>query len=202
LIELLPGAARAPSTRRAMGDAKRLFNPDREYRALADRLDLTPTVENKRALADECLNLGRLDEAEGLYRETLVGLHATDPYLLMGLARVQFARNDATGCLSTLADIRAANPAFQDADAHMLFARAHEALDRNEEALREYDALSRYFGGEEPRVRRGLLLKKMGDIQAARSVFAEVKRSVERAPSFYRRNQRAWYRVAAQNLKG
>jgi hypothetical protein len=41
----------------------------------------------------------------------------------------------------------------------------------------------------------------MGDARAAQDAFAEIKRSVERAPSFYRRNQQEWYRLAKQNLK-
>lgn len=202
IVELLPSAARAPTTSRAMDKAKRLVDPEGDYRALADKLDLTPTIENRKALAQECLKLGKLEEAEALYRGSLVGVHATDPDLMLGVAQVQFAQNDPAACLETLAAIRAANPGFQNADAHMLFARSHEALAMNDEALNEYEALSHYFGGEEPRIRRALLLKKIGAADSARQAFAEVKRSVERAPSFYRRNQREWYRVAQQNLKG
>ena len=200
-FELLPGAANSPAARRTVGEAKRLVNPEGDYRSLIAKLELTPTVQNRRALADECVRLGRLDEAEGLYRDALTGLHATDPYLMLGLARVQFARNDPEACLATLGEIRAANPAFQDAEAHMLYARTLEALSRNDEALKEYDMLTRYFGGEEPRVRKGLLLRKIGDSEAARQEFAEVKRSVERGPGFYRRNQRAWRRLAEENLR-
>jgi len=201
IIELLPGAANSPVSRRAMDDAKRLVNPEGAYRELADRFDLTPTIENSRALADECVRLGRLDEAESLYRGAMTGIHATDPLLMLGLARIQFAKNDPVACLATLADIRAANPQYQNASAHMLYARSLEALGRTDEALNEYQSLSDYFGGEEPRVRRALLLKKIGDAERARGAFDEIKRSVERSPSFYRRNQREWYKMAEQNLR-
>jgi hypothetical protein len=202
VFELLPGASQSPASRRAIGSARRIINPEGDYRALAMQLEETPTVANKRALADECVRLGRLDEAERLYGTALVGLHATDPYLMLGMARIRFAQGDPAGCLATLADLRAANPDFQSPDAHMLYARALEGMSRTAEALAEYDALSQYFGGEEPRVRRALLLRQTGDIEAARVAFTEIKRSVERAPAFYRRNQREWYRVAEQNLKG
>lgn len=201
VIELLPGAANSSISRRAVGDAKRLVNPEGTYRELAERFDLTPTVENSRALADECLRLRRLDEAESLYRGALTGIHATDPILMLGLAQVQFAKDDPAACLNTLNDIRNANPNYQNANAHMLYARSLEASGRTDEALNEYQSLSQYFGGEEPRIRRALLLNKIGDAERARGVFAEVKRSVERSPSFSRRNQREWYRLAEQNLK-
>jgi hypothetical protein len=201
VFELLPGASRSPASRRAVDNAKRLIDPEGDYRALALQLEITPTVANKRALADECARLGRLDEAEALYRDAMTGMHATDPMLMLGMARICFAKGDPAGCLDALAKLRAANPDFQNGDAHMLYARSLEDLSRNGEALAEYEALSHYFGGEEPRVRRALLLRKTGDIQAARDAFTEVKRSIERAPAFYRRNQREWYRVAGDNLK-
>jgi hypothetical protein len=201
VFELLPGVSGSPTGRRAVGNAKRVINPEGDYRALSIRLEETPTVANKRALADECVRLGKLDQAEGLYREALTGMHATDPYLMLGMARIHFAQNDPAGCLAALAALRAENPDFQSPDAHMLYARSLEGLSRNAEALVEYEALSQYFGGEEPKVRRALLLQQIGDVQAARDAFAEIRRSVERAPSFYRRNQREWYRLAVQNLK-
>lgn len=201
VFEMLPGASRSPTGRRAVGNAKRMINPEGDYRALTIQLEETPTVANKRALADECVRLGKFDEAERFYRDALIGMHATDPYLMLGMARLRFAQDDPAGCLAALADLRTANPDFQHADAHMLYARSLEGMSRNAEALAEYEALSRYFGGEEPRVRRALLLQRLGDSQAARDAFAEIKRSIERAPSFYRRNQREWYRLAGQNLK-
>jgi hypothetical protein len=184
-----------------MRNAERLVNPEGDYRKLVMQLENTPTVANKRALADECVRLGKLEEAERLYRDGMSGIHATDPGLMLGIARVLFAQGDPAATLEALDDLRTANPDFQSAEAHMIYARSLEALSRDEEALGEYEALSRYFGGEEPKVRRALLLQKMGDAQAAHEAFAEIKRSVERAPSFYRRNQREWYQVAKQNLK-
>jgi hypothetical protein len=201
VFELLPGASQSPASRRAVGSARRIINPEGDYRALAIQLEETPTVANKRALADECIRLGKLDEAERLYRGALVSLHATDPYLMLGMARIRFAQGDPAGCLAALADLRAANPDFQSPEAHMLYARALEGMSRTAEALIEYEALSRYYGGEEPRVRHALLLQKIGDTQAARDAFMDIKRSIERAPSFHRRNQREWYQLAKQNLK-
>src|ERR1700761_6201282 len=201
VFELMPNAHQSPTAQKTMRNAQMLVNPEGEYRKLTIQLENTPTVANKRALADECVRLGKLDEAERLYRDGMTGIHATDPGLMLGIARVRFARGDAAGTLQALEDLRAANPGFQSADAHMIYARSLESLSRNDEALGEYEALSHYFGGEEPKVRRALLLRKMGADQAAQEAFADIKRSVERAPSFYRRNQREWYQLAKQNLK-
>jgi hypothetical protein len=200
-LELLPEMSRSPAASRTVSNARQMINPEGNYRALAEALEITPTTGNKRALADECVRLGKYDEAEALYRDALRGVHATDPYIMLGLARVQFARDDAARCVRTLDELRAVDPDFQSAEGHMLYARSLEALGRTDQALTEYEALAQYFGGEEPRVRHALLLRQMGRTDAAREAFTEIKRSIERAPAFYRRNQREWYRVAADNLK-
>ena len=201
VFELLPAVPQSRTAQRTVDNAKRIVNPEGAYRALTQTLEMTPTAGNKRALADECVRLGRFDEAETLYRSALSGVHATDPYIMLGLARSRFAQGDPADCIRMLDELRVANPGFQNADAHMLYARSLEALSRNDEALTEYEALGHYFGGEEPRVRHALLLKQTGQTEAARAAFSEIKRSVERAPAFYRRNQREWYRVTMENLK-
>jgi hypothetical protein len=200
LIELVPSAGRSRTALRTVDNAKRIVNPEGRYRKLVDDLDATPTIANIRALADECVAMGRLEEAEQLYRQTLEGLHATDPHRMLDLARVQFARGQPSECLATLTAIKDANPQFQSQAAHMLYARGLEDMARTDEALAEYQSLGRYFSGEEPRVRRGLLLQKLGDQAGAAAQFSDVIRSVERSPSFYRRNQAEWYRLARQNL--
>jgi hypothetical protein len=113
VFELLPGASRSPASHKAVRNAQRLVNPEGDYRKLTMQLEVTPTVANKRALADECVRLGKLDEAEALYRDGMTGIHATDPALMLGIARVRFAQGDPAGCLSALDALKNANPDFR-----------------------------------------------------------------------------------------
>jgi hypothetical protein len=48
VFELLPGAPRSPTSRKAVDNAKRLVNPAGDCRALTMQLEVTPTVANKR----------------------------------------------------------------------------------------------------------------------------------------------------------
>src|ERR1700760_3457990 len=102
VFELLPNAHRSPTAQKTMRNAQKLVNPEGDYRQLTMQLENTPTVANKRALADECVRLGKLDEAERLYRDGMAGIHATDAALMLGIARVRFARGDASGTLQAL----------------------------------------------------------------------------------------------------
>jgi hypothetical protein len=45
----------------------RALNPEKTYRALKDELEVANTIANRKALADECMALGRFDEANAQY---------------------------------------------------------------------------------------------------------------------------------------
>src|SRR5262245_20332992 len=135
IAEMLPEFLGTREARQAVGMARRAFDPERDYRALADRLDTADTAENRKALAEESLRIGKIEQAITLYKTALTGVHKDDPNIMHGLARAYFAAGDFLSCLQTLDALRAANPAFQSADAHVLYARALEGQGRIEEAL-------------------------------------------------------------------
>src|SRR5579863_6848207 len=78
-VELVPEWMGSPKGRRAASDLGRALDPGRAVRQAERQVAMTPTAENKATLAKAYLEAGRHDEAVSLYRETLVGIHATDP---------------------------------------------------------------------------------------------------------------------------
>lgn len=200
VVALLPDLFGSPAAYQAARAAQRAVDPERDYRRLAQQLEITETVENRQALAEECLRLGRVAEAAELYRAALTGMHADDPWLRLGLARTLFAAGDFNGCLRALDDIRRASPKFESSEAHLLYARTLEELGRLDEALTEYDALVQYFGGEEAKVRYAFVLRRQGLDAKAHQILQGVVRAVERGPKHYRRSQRDWYEAAKKAL--
>jgi tetratricopeptide (TPR) repeat protein len=87
--------------------------------------------------AEQCLRSGRADEAAGLYRELMTGLHATDPDLMLGLARACFEQQDFVQAQATLERLRAANPNYRSAEGHLLYARCLEMQGNRDDALYE-----------------------------------------------------------------
>lgn len=199
-IEILPELSHSRAARRAVRDIGAVIDPERELRELAQRAERADTVENRAALAEECLRRERPADAKRLFESCLGGVHATDPALMLGLARAQFALGDHAGACHTLDRLRAAHPALDCPQGHLLYARSREQQGDVEQALLEYAALVEYFPGEEARCRRALLLQKTGRLAEARAAFREVVRSVERASRLYYRSERDWYEVARRNL--
>jgi hypothetical protein len=195
-VEILPGLLRGRGAAQLSRTITAGLDPRRQHRALADAVEVMPSVANLRALADECTRLGRYDEAIDLYERALIGLHESDPGIMMGLAQAEFHKGDAAAAGATLDRLFAANADFKSTEADLLAARILEARGCTGEALAAYERLSGISPGEEVKGRMALLLLKTGSEQRAREIFAEIRKSVERGPAFYRRAQRDWYQVA------
>jgi len=200
IAEVLPELLGTREARQAVGKARRALDPEREYRALADELDTADTAENRKALAEESLRLGKVEQAITLYKTALTGVHKDDPSIMHGLARAYFAAGDFADCVRTLDALRTANPKFQSGEAHLLYARGLEGQGRIDEALGEYAAVSGYFAGAEARCRYALLQQQAGRTQEARQLFAEVVRAVDKAVGPFKRAQREWYDIAKREL--
>ena len=159
---------------------------------------MADTLDNRRRLAQESFNSGDYQQAAELYRSGLRSLYATDPELMLGLARSQFALNLNTEARQTLDALIAANPDFRSSDGHLLYARCLEALGDIDTAIQEYEALVEGFPGEEARVRFGLLLKREGRMAQAADVFNAVLKRSRVAPKYYQREQREWIDIATR----
>ncbi|MBK8070124.1 MAG: hypothetical protein IPK27_21685 [Rhodanobacteraceae bacterium] len=202
ITQVLPDLQNDPRARRAArGLAKRL-DPEKDLRRLRTELERADTVQNRLRLGAEFLELGAADEAETIFRESLRGMHATDPDILLALAKAQSAQGKAGETIATLDTLKAANPGFKSPDGHLLYARSLEGLERTAEALAEYDVLEDSFPGEEARVRKAELLRVLGRDADARVVLEKVIERARIAPDFYRKAQREWVDRAKQMLRG
>jgi hypothetical protein len=201
-LELLTDLRHSRAARQAVRDLGALIDPERDLRETAERLAEADTVQNRVALAEECLRRERPADAKRLFESCLTGVHAKDHTLMLGLGRAQFALEDYVGACQSLDRLRAAHPDLNCPDGHLLYARSKERQGEIEQALIEYAALADYYPGEEARCRFALLLQKSGRVAEARALFQQVVRSVERARKLYHRSERDWYEVARRNLTG
>jgi len=199
-VELVPEWFSSPGARQARQRMANRLDPDKRYRELSDRLAGSDTIANRTALADECLNVARFDEAERHYDHILALPMGDDPKYALGKAQAQFAAKRPADALATLDDLQKRWPDFQSSDAHLLYARSLTEVGRLDEALEEYHALSAYFPGAEARVRYGLLLRMVGRTAEARIVFNELLLQMKRAPKYLRDAQAEWLAIAEKQL--
>ena len=202
VAEVLPELLGSRTAHRLNRKAASVLDPGRGLRTRQAELERTDTAENRRLLAEEYIARGECAAAAKLYEAALVGVHADDTALLMGLARARVRLQDYAGALGALDRLRAAHPSFQSSEAHLIYARSLEGLGRDEEAESEYSALVGYAAGEEVRCRYGQLLMRRGKSAEARAIFAQVLKYAAQSSRRYRRDQQIWIDAAERALSG
>src|SRR5271154_4164749 len=120
VIEVIPGLLRGRAAARLSQTVSTGLDPTRQYREFARAVRTVPSVANFRALADECVRLGRYEEAIYLYKSALSGIHETEPGTMLGLAMAEFRSGDAEAAGATLDHLCAANPGFSCVEADLL----------------------------------------------------------------------------------
>ena len=200
LAEILPEWMQSRSARQAASGLGRALDPGRGLRDALRRVEITPTAENKAALAEAYLAAGKPQDAIGLYRDALTGIHETDPGTMLGLARALFAAGSVAETQQVLEKLREANPGYNSPEGHLLYARSLEEQSKIEAALKEYQALVVYYPGQEARCRYATLLNRAGQVEEARRIFTEVCQLIEYGPRHQRRAQREWYALARKAL--
>lgn len=201
VVELVPEWLGSVQGQRARKSVMSTLDPERRYRELTDAVEIADTVASRVALADECLALGKFEEALGHAEAALARPNGDEPAFRLGRARALFGLGQADATVAVLDDLRRDFPDYQSADGHLLYARALEAAGRTAQALAEYHALAGYFPGAEARVRHAQLLSRTGRQAEARALFADLLAEMRRAPKYVRRVQAEWITLAEKALK-
>jgi len=160
-IEVFPRSREFRGAQRISAQMATAFVPHTELRRRLADLKLCPSVSNKVAAAEELMRCGMYYRAVCLFEEALRGIYATDPQLLMGLARAHVNNQTYEQSREVLERLSRIDARYRPEEVRLLNARALEGLGRFDEALQEYRQLSEVYVGLEARCRCGLLLKRL-----------------------------------------
>ena len=196
IVELLPELTNTRGARNARRSLAKTVDPDKALREASEQYALARTAQNAMTLAREHLQRDNFSAAKELYERSLSGVHSDDPDLLLGLAAAHFGLAEYAATLSCLDTLKKKNPGKTGQDGHLLYARALEALGRNDDAVHEYEALVGYCSGPEPSCRLGTLLKAQGRADEARAVFESVLARSKTAGNHYNTLYRDWIALA------
>ncbi len=198
-VELLPDVFRSRTAQRTARGFKKAIDPTANLRRFENEARVTGNVATRQRYAEELLRHGRHDEAIAEFRSALSGLYEHDPNLMLGVARAQFAKGDATAARTTLDELIRFNPEFKSPEGHLLYARSLETEGNIPKALEEYQVLAFSYPGAEAAVRYAQLLEAQGRKDEARKVARDLLEQARIAPAHYRRAQKVWL-DAAQRL--
>ena len=135
VVELLPEWFGSSRAQRARNNISTTLNPTGRYRQLRDELSVVDTIANRAALAEECLRLGKFEEALGQYDAILAKPLGDEPSFMLGKARAQFGLGQAAEAVATLEALKATWPNYQSSEEKLLLAMALEGAGRDAEAL-------------------------------------------------------------------
>jgi hypothetical protein len=197
---ILPSLSGGPTARRMGAAARETLDPGRDYRQAKALWDDSPTVQNGMKLAEAAAGLGRWDEAERLYAQTLQGFYADDPALLQGRARALIELGRPAEALEVLTRL-AALGGIEPPQAALVRARALEALGRIGEADRAYGVAVERLPGLEAMARYAAFMAAVGRRDEARQALAEIDKRVVKTRAQFRREAQAWRDFAAQRLE-
>ncbi len=120
------------------------------------------------------------------------GLYESDPNLMLGLARAQFAAGAFSDARATLDSLIGHNPEFRSPDGHLLYARALEAEGNlRQGAGRVCSAAQILLPAPKHRCVYAQLLRAAGRNDEARRVLKELLEHARLAPRYYRKHAAA-----------
>jgi hypothetical protein len=172
--------------------------PQREYQRLQEALDLSPTVTNRKNLAEYHTRHGEYAESIQLLEDCLRGPFKDDPGLHLDLARAHFQAGQYEDARILLEKMQKLAPGYEPFKRDFLLGRVCEEQGQKPAAAALYEKASVSYPGEEARVRLALLLEELGDIPKARGIYTDVVRRLRKAPRHYRREQQEWWTLAQE----
>lgn len=200
-VEVFPGSREQRRAAKAARAIARVLEPDAELRKRAEELEICGSVDNRMALAEECMLHQMYAEAIRLYESCLNGAYANDGTLLYGLARAAVEAGDWARAASALERLKSVAPRTRLTEVRLLEARLLEGRGENDAALAAYRALIPQFVGLEARYRYGRLLMRLGKNEAAMQMFNEVVKHARRYSSAIEQEEQ-WAEAAREAIAG
>jgi hypothetical protein len=200
-VEVFPGSREQRRAVKAARAIARVLEPDAELKKRVEDLEVCGSVDNKMALAEECMQHQMYPEAIKLYESCLIGAYASDATLLYGLARAAVEAQDWARAASALERLKREAPKTRPAEVGLLEARLLEGRGETDAALAAYRTLIPQFVGLEARYRYGRLLMRLGKSEAAMQMFDDVVTHARRYSSGLETEEQ-WAEAAREAIAG
>ncbi len=200
-VEVFPGSREHRKARKAARALARALQPDADLKKRVEELEICGSLDNRMALAGECMNHRMFAEAARLYESCLAGAYASDGAILFSLARACVEGGEGAKAAQVIARLKAAAPKLRALEVRLLEARVHEGRGDYDAALAIYREIVPAFVGLEARYRYARLLLRLGRQEAAMQMFDEVVKHARRFASSIEEEEQ-WAEAARQAIAG
>jgi hypothetical protein len=199
----LPALRQSRGARATTRAITQLVDPNRAVREARTDFDRAPTVQHRMRLAAALLDSGDATEALKHYQAAIDGPFSSDPALLEGLARAQFANGDTSATRETLEKLFAVSPlARQQPEPALLYARALAAIGA-QDARAAFETALKSASDAAPRCLYADWLAAQpndADRQRARELYAEIVHDGKHWPRHAREHNSEWLQRAQAAL--
>lgn len=199
-LAVLPDLRESRALKDASTKVARGINPKGELNKSLDALKVADTPANRVNAAREFMALEMYGEAVKMYESAVLGVFSDDPPMLFGLATAYYYDGQYEKAKEALNKTDKAGIVFKVNERALLYAMVLEAIGDTEEALKEFQDVSRRFVGPEAKVRYAVLLKKTGDKVKADEILAEIRSRAKQMPRHYRKFHKEWLDAAKREL--
>ncbi len=197
---MLPDLTGGRTARQVKGAARKLIDPEGEYKTALARLEETPTTDARMRTAQAAAAVGRWEDAERHWDAAASGRWAEDPTILFGHARALLELDRFADALKRLEQLKTLGKEGETAQAALAFARAYEGLGRHAEAEDPYRYAADHVPGLEAGARYVAFLANSGRLNDAEIGLGELDRRLQKISPALRREARAWRDLAAQAI--
>jgi len=188
----LPSLRQSRGARAATRAISQFVDPNRAVREARTDFDRAPTVAHRMRLAAALLDAGNAAEALEHYQTAASGPFSSDPALLLGLARAQFANGNVAAAQDALEKLFAADPlARRQPEPALLYARTLAAIGAPGARSAFEIALASARLAVQP---------DEADRQRARELYAEIVHDARHWPRHAREHNSEWLQRAQTAL--
>lgn len=181
LMVVLPGLLNSRQGYKVTNKIKKILNPQAELKEALKANETAETYANQKRLGDAYLGVKEYQQALMVYLRILKGLYATDPELLLQIAKCYYHLGNADECLNTLTQLKTHNPDFHTAIGHLYYAKALALKGDKVASKHEYQAIIQYYPGFDARVSYAEDLLAWGDLEEAKALLQTLSREVKRS---------------------
>lgn len=198
-VEIFPGSREHRNAFRTARKLTKALNPTADLKKRAAELEICGSVDNRMALAEECMNHQMFAEAERLYESCVAGAFASDGTLLFALARAAIENGNWAKAAATIERLRVAAPKYRPQEVSLLEARLAQGHAQHDRAITLYRDLLPTYTGLEARYRYAAYLADLERHEPAIEAFEEILKHAKRFASSLEDEQQ-WVSAARRDL--